>query len=629
MCGIVGIIGYHYDDLETVTISMRDSFPYRGPDDCGVWNDTSSGIGLGHRRLSIIDTSSAGHQPMFDVQQELVIVFNGEIYNYIELRQELEGKGYQFHSKTDTEVILASYREWGVHCLDRFNGMWAFAIWNTTTRRLFLARDRLGIKPLYYYRANNGTLYFASEVKAILTALKNIPAINTHLIDAYMSFGYIPGEDTLFQGIKRLMPAHYIVFDGERFDMSRYWEIAYQHQPDRGFDFYVNRAQELLENAIKLRLRSDVPLGIFLSGGLDSSTVVGLLAHSVPEQLKTFSVAYDFGSQYNETKYARMIAEQFQTDHHEFWISPQEFQEFIPNYMWLMDEPVTESAAISLYFISRLAKEHVTVVLSGEGSDEAFAGYDFYRYMLALQRVRSILGERAGKMLLRFGRSMFPGWPKLHKYLTLCSSPVEQAYKGISTYEEGYKGRLYTDNFSQFVQYQARDHIDHVLGEFFAPTRHSDTLSRMLYFDLNTWLVDDLLIKADRMSMAASLELRVPFLDHTLMEFAATIPSKYKIHGKLNKYLLKKMMEPILPSEVIYRKKMGFPTPLKLMFQGALSDYAYDILTGPSTSIHQYFQKEQIQQMLTEHVEGHRDHHRVIWQLIVLEEWHRKFVVTA
>ena len=387
----------------------------------------------------------------------------------------------------------------------------------------------------------------------------------------------------------------------------------------------MKESKRLLESAIDLRLRSDVPLGIFLSGGIDSSAVVGLLADKVKEPLKTFSIAYDFGRNFDETQYARMVAEKFGTDHHELKITPQQFADFIPEYIHLMGEPVTEAAAISLFFVSKLAKEKVTVALSGEGSDEIFAGYDLYQYMNILEKYRGIVGQKGSEIFANVSNKVLGKSHKLSKYLNMATQPLEKRYKGMSTYPDAVKEALYRDDFKLEVD-KEKLRTNH--GEFsrnlFAKNRNNDQLSKMLYFDTKTWLVDDLLIKADRMSMGTSIELRVPFLDYRLVEFAASIPSKYKIKNREGKYVLKKMMEGILPDDIIYRKKMGFPTPLKMMFQKELKDYAHSLLLSDDTKLHKFFKIERIRQLVEEHNANKYDHHKTLWQLVVLEEWLRK-----
>ncbi|MEN8140615.1 MAG: asparagine synthase (glutamine-hydrolyzing) [Thermodesulfobacteriota bacterium] len=627
MCGIVGIARWLHNDVQAhLVCSMRDVATYRGPDDKGCWVDEEHAIGLGHRRLSILDPTASGQQPMhFD---GLSIVYNGEVYNYLEIRAELKKIGHVFKTGTDTEVILKAYRQWGRNCLSYFNGMFAIAIWDSQRRELFLARDRLGVKPFYYYE-NENSFYFASEVKAILAALPESPAMQENLIDSYMSFGYIPGEQTLHKGIKRLLPGHLMVVSAKKCVTERYWDVHFENNKDKGEAYYWEKCSSLLNDAIDLRLRSDVPLGVFLSGGIDSSAVVGLLAPRVDEPLKTFSVAYDFGRQFDETKYARMVAEKFQTDHHEIFVKPQQFLDFVPEFIRLMDEPVTEAAAISLYYVSKLAKEKVTVVLSGEGSDEIFGGYDLYRYMGLLEKYHGLVGKSIGKKIEELFLSLVPTGSKIAKYISLGSLPLEERYKGISTYEESNKEKLYTKDFAHFCERHGQDvEQKEFLDRLFAATEGLDCLSRMLYFDTKTWLVDDLLIKADRMSMAASLELRVPFLDYRLVEFAAKVPSRYKVRNSQGKYILKRMMESVLPREIIHRQKMGFPTPLKMMFENELYEYTRDVLLSEAAYIGTYFKKERMKLLLEEHLSQKMDHHRLLWQLLVLELWlqHNKFI---
>ena len=626
MCGILGIKSTVGAIDEQRLSAMRDTMPYRGPDDNGLWFDDEQQIGLAHLRLSILDPTPAGHQPRVEAAHNCVISYNGEVYNYLELQKELEAKGHTFETHSDTEVVLKAYIEYGVDCLKHFNGMFAIAIWDGNKQELFLARDRLGIKPLYYLQ-NDNEFIFASETKAILQGLPAKPALNLQLIDSYMSFGYIPGENTLHQGIKRLMPGHYAILKDNQLSISQYWDLSFpakHNQQDKGVDYYVAESKKLLESAIDLRLRSDVPLGIFLSGGIDSSAVVGLLAERVSEPLKTFSIGYDFGKGFDETPYAQIIADKFKTDHHEIKITPAQFREFIPEYIQLMDEPVTEAAAISLFFVAKLAKQKVTVALSGEGSDEIFAGYDLYQYMNVLDKYRAVVGQSGSQFFAGIANKVLGKSHKVAKYLTMATLPIEQRYKGMSTYPDHQKEALYKPEFKAEIEQPTQVTSRTFTASLFNKNQQQDALSKMLYFDTKTWLVDDLLIKADRMSMAASLELRVPFLDYRLVEFAATIPSKHKIKKGEGKYPLKKMMEGILPNDIIYRKKMGFPTPLKLMFQNELRDYARDLLLSEHTKLHQFFKVSRIKQLITEHNENKYDHHKTLWQLVVLEEWLRK-----
>lgn len=621
MCGIAGIVDSAIAPTVEQIDAMTAAIPYRGPDGSGRVCFPEDGIALGHRRLSILDLSDAGSQPMASASGRFWIVFNGEIYNYLEIRRDLEAIGWKFRSNSDTEVLLCAYEQWGQSCLDRFMGMYAFAIWDRTKRELFAARDRLGIKPFYFLETPAGLL-FASEIKSILAVHKGHRSVNRSLIDAYMDFGYVPGEETLHAGIQRLLPGHALTWKGGRVVTSAYWDLSFTEQ-DVGLDSCAERVRILLQESIALHLRSDVPLGVFLSGGLDSSAVVSLLSPGASSGLKTFSVAYDFGPEYDETPYAREVATAFSTDHHEIRITPKEFVDFVPSYMWHMDEPVTEAAAISLYYVSKLAREHVVVCLSGEGSDELFAGYDFYSYNLAIERAQRMFGRTAFQALAGAARRV-PRFAKLAKYLTLAGNPLPDRYKGISSYEAVKKNRLYSAEFAATAM-KGNARCRGFVESLFLRSRDWDPLSRMLYFDTKTWLVDDLLIKADRMSMATSIELRVPFLDHRLVEYAATIPSRHKIDGRNTKHVLKHALRDSLPSSIIQRKKMGFPTPLEMMFRGELFAYAYDTLLSSEATSRGYFQPKEVKKMLLEHREGKAANHREIWQMLVLEEWHRRF----
>jgi asparagine synthase (glutamine-hydrolysing) len=621
MCGIAGILNTSPPPIEADLLRMRDVMEYRGPDGFGSLILEADGVALGHRRLSILDPTPAGAQPMVNAAGNAFIVFNGEVFNYLEIRSELEQNGDRFHTGTDTEVILAAYSRWGTDCLARFIGMFAFAIWDAEKKLLFAARDRMGVKPFYFMK-DRGRFLFASEPKAILTQFSRRPDVALPLIDSYMSFGYIPGNLTLHEGLQRLLPGHFLIYDGKEIRTARYWDVSFENSADLGLRHYTDQFSDLFYDSIRIRLRSDVPLGVYLSGGLDSSSVVASLAPRLSKKLKTYSVAYDLGPEFNETSYARLVAKKFETDHHELIISPKDFVDFIPSFICHMDEPVTESAAISLYYLSKEAKKQVTVMLSGEGADELFAGYDFYVYNAIIERLRGALSGQLTGATARLAAALMPEG-KIKKYLNLASQPLWERYKGISTYDESLKQDLYSPEFIRIISNGNQEAA--FLRNQFEKTSSCDSLSRMLYFDIKTWLVDDLLIKADRMSMAASIELRVPFLDHRLVEFAASMPSRYKINGRTTKYLLKHAMRGKLPDEIIDRKKMGFPTPLEIMFRKDLYDYAVDTLLGTTARIIQYFRRDRIQKALEDHRTGRKDNHRLIWQLVVLEEWHRKF----
>jgi asparagine synthase (glutamine-hydrolysing) len=602
---------------------MIDVVAYRGPDGAGQLVLQDEGIALGHRRLSIIDLTEDGRQPMLSADGRFVLTFNGEIYNYLEVRKDLEGLGHVFRSHSDTEVLLLAYAQWGGACLERLIGMYAFAIWDRKERELFAARDRLGIKPFYYYVESDGALYFASEIKSILATGEVAREVDSSLIDSYMEFGYVPGDETLHKGVKRLLPGHSLTWRDAGVSVRQYWDLRFDGQTDIGLTASAERIKANLEDAIALHLRADVPLGVFLSGGLDSSAVVSLLSPGAAAGLKTFSVAYDLGAGYDETPFARLVASKFSTDHHEIRMSPQSFRDFIPSYVWHMDEPVADSAAISLYHVSRLARESVTVCLSGEGSDEIFAGYDFYIYNLAIGRAQALVGRRSFAALRGLmGSNARAG--KLRKYVDMAAKPLERRYRGISTYEPDKKNALYSADFRPRAA-SGGGRVAGFVEQLFSRSRNWDPLSRMLYFDTKTWLVDHLLTKADRMSMATSIELRVPFLDHRVVECAATIPSRYKIRGRDTKHVLKKALEGKLPSEILQRRKLGFPTPIERMFRSELAGYAQELLLSPKALQRGYFDSRSVERLLADHRNGRASNHREIWQLVVLEEWHRRF----
>ena len=595
---------------------MCDRIAYRGPDGEGIHTDHDYGVG--HRRLSIIDVSDRSRQPMHSRDGQWTISYNGEVYNYVELKDELVALGHKFSTTSDTEVLLAAFSQWGLESLQRLNGMYAFAIWHHPTRTLTLVRDRLGIKPLYYTETTRG-IAFASEIKCLLTLPEVKAEPNHRILDGYMSVGYCPGEETLFKGIYRLPPGYWLQISNGVVTKAAYWDIAFQRDQDLGEAHYLEQAQNLLEDAVRLQLRSDVPLGVFLSGGLDSSAVVAMMRRQGVAKIKTFSVAWDYGPDYDEGRYAREIASLFRTEHREYRMTPQDFAGFLPDYIWHMDEPVQEAAAISLYYIAQKAKEEVTVVLSGEGSDEVFGGYPVYRYMDRLERYRTLPKQLRGginALLSKCG-------PKWKKHVALSDLPIEHRYAGVSLNEMGKMRSLYTP---RLVEETAGYAVNELVAPYYQKTAMHDAQTRMQYLDVKSWLVDDLLIKADRMSMAASLELRVPFLDHRLMEFAARMPSKYRLKGGQTKYLIKKAMQPYLPPHIIYRRKQGFPTPLALLFKGPLRKYVQEILVSQRSVDRGLFEPVGIKRLVDEHSRGVADHHKALWQLLVLELWHRTFV---
>lgn len=619
MCGIAGIYNFRTDRPvdPSVIEAMCDRMRHRGPDGHGVF--TNGSIGLGHRRLSIIDVNERSNQPMHSSDGRLTITYNGEVYNYRELAAPLEAAGCIFRTESDTEVLLNLYDRDGPDCLKHLNGMFGFAIWNAAEKTLFLARDRLGIKPLYYCLTADG-IVFASEVKSILAALPDRPRLTENAIDAFMSFGYVPGEQTMFSGIMKLPPGTCISIVDGKVTRRKYWDFQFDRTDEFSAREYQEKVIDLLRDATRLRLRSDVPLGVFLSGGVDSSAVVAMMRELHANPIKTFSVRWDQGKQYDESNYARLVSDMFGTEHHEYTMTEDDFVTFLPRFQYLMDEPVTEAAAISLYYIAAQATKEVTVILSGEGADEVFGGYPIYRYLQLVELYKKLpnaLREFAFDPLLsRLHR-------KFKKYVTMSRTSIENCYFGVSVYDNESKLSVYSPDMLELsLGNSAAKHV----AEFFQPTRDLELFSRMQYLDVKTWLVDDLLIKADRMSMAASMELRVPFLDHRFLELSGTIPSKYLASAWESKKLLKNALEPYLPKKILYRKKQGFPTPVSNLLRGRLGELARDSFSSRRFSQRGYFDQATVTGLLDDHMSGKRDHHRILWQLLVFELWCNEFM---
>jgi asparagine synthase (glutamine-hydrolysing) len=618
MCGIAGVYNFKTDRpvSEESIKDMISVINYRGPDGEGVFK--SGSVGLGHKRLTIIDTSERSNQPMTSQHGSQTICYNGEVYNYLELTTYLQSVGIELRTSSDTEVLLELLRLEGPKALEKLNGMFAFAYWDESDQALMLVRDRVGIKPLYYQETDQG-IVFASEIKSILALSDSSNKVNRSLIDGYMSLGYCTGNNTLFEGIKKVPPGHYIVVKNNKIELRQYWNMVFDKSIDLGEEYYIKKAHDLFEDSVKLQLRSDVPLGVFLSGGIDSSAVVAMMWKLGAKDIKTFSVAWDYGNEFDETQYARKIAKQFNTDHTEYFMTHKEFKDFLPEYIRHMDEPVTEAAAISLYYLAMKTKEKVTVVLSGEGSDEVFGGYGIYRSMQLVEhykKIPSIIHKVINPLMRSLGHSF-------SKYADLSETPLEQSYAGVSFYDTKQKHNLYSQSFKIEA---AENDVFKTLAPYYGYTMGQDLQSKMQYIDIKTWLVDDLLIKADRMSMAASLELRVPFLDHRFLELAANMPSQYRNKKNQSKYIIKKAMEPYLDDEILYRKKQGFPTPLAIMFQGDLKDFVSDIIDSDLAHSREFFNPQEVKRLLTEHIEGIQDHHKILWQLLVLELWFREFI---
>ena len=625
MCGICGV--FYPNRTQRVSrdmlMSMNQQIVHRGPDDDGFF--VEGNIGLAMRRLSIIDIQT-GHQPIANEDNSLSIVFNGEIYNHQELRKDLESRGHHYRTKSDTETIVHLYEEYGDDCVIHLRGMFAFAIWDRSKRRLFIARDRLGIKPLYY--SYDGTTFlFGSEIKAILAYPGVKPDFNRSTLAEYLAFGYIVGAESMYAGIRKLLPGHILTLDEQgKLETSRYWNLDVNvDDANRPAEYYVSQYRTLLEGCVSSHLMSDVPLGVFLSGGLDSSAIAALTTKIRKEPIETFSVGYGEET-YSELPYARTIAEHLKSRHHEVHLSREAFFQSLPRLIWHEDEPIVWPSSVALYFVARLARERVTVVLTGEGSDETLGGYTRYPWTL--------LNSRMDIAYRKLTPASFRGM--LRTAINACPIPAASRRKLEHTFlmRDGasWPG-FYFDNF--YSAFSAAEQAElltpeamHMAGDAYAGSMSywnrssGDLLHRLLYSDIKTYLVE-LLMKQDQMSMAASVESRVPFLDHRLVEFTATIPAKYMTQGMAGKFILKGAVEDLLPKAIVHRQKMGFPTPWAYWLAGTFQDSLLRLLMEPRTFERGLFRAEAVRRLFAEHMSGHRDHGNRIWRLLNLELWFR------
>ncbi|SRR5579883_60659 len=617
MCGICGKLNF---DLQApvsrpLLKAMTDHIEHRGPDDEGYY--TSTGVGLGFRRLSIIDLST-GHQPISNEDGTVWIVFNGEIYNYRSLRTELIAKGHVFRSDTDTEVIVHLYEELGERCLEKLRGMFAFAIWDDRNKTLFLARDRVGIKPLYYYRSDE-CLIFGSEMKSILVDSGVNRDLNPATIDRILTFQYSPGSDTLFKHIYKLMPGCYLRAQGRKVEVKQYWDLQFR-RTDISLKEAERRLVEILEETVRLHMISDVPVGFLLSGGLDSTGLLSIASAGADRQLSSFTVGFSGSQVTDERPYAKLAADRFHTEHHEITFSAKEFEAVLPKYIWHMEEPVCEPPAIALYYVSKLARNYVKVLISGEGGDEAFAGYQNYRSIFWLERFKAGLGPLAGVLSAGLSAAA-PVLPRrLRKYAPLLGMPLESYYLG-RTASKSADWNIYSDGLRHRID---REFSLHPATEALQRSRPYGPVNRMLYVDTKTWLPDDLLVKADKITMANSIELRVPLLDHELLEFAASLPDEFKVNGFSTKYILKRVMKNRVPPEIVNRKKTGFPVPYASWFRGELQPWVRDILLDRRTLQRGYFVPARVEELISNNFETGA-HPKEIFSLAMLELWHRAF----
>jgi asparagine synthase (glutamine-hydrolysing) len=623
MCGIAGIVQANADGAidETIIHRMCEAIVHRGPDDEGIF--VKAGVGLGMRRLSIIDLAG-GHQPVFNEDKTVWIVFNGEIYNFPELRADLEKRGHRFYTHSDTEVIVHLYEDLGADCVKKLRGMFAFALYDERRGKLLMARDRFGKKPLHYALAR-GRLLFGSEIKSILAVAPELASVNNEALLQYMYFGYIPDPITSFQAIQKLSPGHLLEFAAGQVQLRQYWDLPEYgtHQP-RSEEECLEELEWRLAEAVKIRLISDVPLGALLSGGTDSSTVVALMARASSKPVKTFSIGFSHDD-FNEAHYARMVAKQFGTEHHELVLEP-DVLETVETLTSSLEEPFGDSSMLPTYYVSCMARKHVTVALSGDGGDEVFAGYDRYAINLRRKAFERIPGW--ARRLYR--KRVYPHVPQNmrgRKFSYNVSLPWRERYVDSISFLPSFERDmpLLSTEFRETLRTEGNP--ENVMYRYFDEAPAKDPISQMLYVDTKTYMVADILTKVDRMSMATSLEVRVPLLDHLFVEWATGLPVEWKLRGGQQKYILRKLAERIgVPREAIYRPKQGFAMPLVHWIRNELKDLIMTVLLEPRTLQRGYFNPESVRRLLDEHFRGRRDHSHEIWRLLIFELWHRNFL---
>jgi asparagine synthase (glutamine-hydrolysing) len=630
MCGIAGFSETHgggtgtwppgSDEAERAHALLQQmcaAIRHRGPDDEGIHVD--AGVGIGMRRLSIIDLAT-GHQPIHNEDRTIWVVFNGEIYNYRALRAELETRGHRFYTATDTETIVHAYEEWGEAAFGRLRGMFGIAVWDSRHRVLLLARDRVGIKPLHY-AVVNGRLYFGSEIKSILVAADVAPRIDPAALDHYLTFLYSPADTSIFAGVEKLPPGHLLRWERGLLQVRRYWELPVEVCQPASESEAVEALREVLRDAVRSHLMSDVPLGAFLSGGVDSSLVVGLMAEASDRPVKTFSIGFD-EPRYDELEHARVVARHFGTDHHEFVVKPDALA-IVDDLIGHFDEPFGDSSAVPTWYVSEMARRHVTVVLSGDGGDELFGGYERYRphpRVAAFDRWAPP-GSRALAGLL---------WPRLPHGATgknflrrVARDPAGRYLDQMAFFQADERRALLSADLQHRVD---SDAVEQRFLRRFARFAALPWDAQMMAVDIETYLPEDILTKVDRMSMAHSIESRVPLLDNEVVEFAARLPASMKIRNGRLKHILKEAADGILPPPILTRRKQGFGVPLAVWFRGGLRELFSDVLLSPRSRQRGYFEPRFIERLVREHVSGRRDHTLRLWSLVVFELWHRQYI---
>src|SRR5215467_3872105 len=630
MCGINGIAFSSKSGRlvsRAMLEAMRDVITHRGPDEEGLFIDRN--VGLGHRRLSIVDVAS-GHQPMTNAEDgSLHITYNGEIYNHADYRESLEANGHVYATHCDTETILHLYEEHGPACVDYLRGMFAFAIWDQRKQELFIARDRLGVKPLYYVHTDDGSLYFGSEIKTLLEAGAVKPELNYAVFSDYLANHATSGQETLFLGVKRLLPGHVMTWRDGELTVRRYWDVDFSKDDaaPRDDKTYVKQWSELFRESVRLRLMADVPLGMFLSGGIDSSAIAAVMSGMVSEPIKTFSVAFA-EREANELEYARLVAEAYKTNHHEIVVSPEQFFEALPRLVWHEDEPLAHPSSVALYFVSHLAAQHVKVVLTGEGSDEMLAGYGRYRrtiWNLALgQQYKKFTPAVARDTIRKQIERMLPGGrmrQKLMRTFLVLSPELESIYfDNFAVFPAPMQQHMFTRETNERIG-SIDPYVE--LRRLLERTKDLSLLDGLLYADIKTYL-HELLMKQDQMSMATSVESRVPFLDHKLVEFTARMPDSMKLRGGTTKYVLRESMKGVLPEKILSRRKMGFPVPIGSWFRGPFKSIVDEYVVSERALSRGIFAPEFVRQLVSLHQAG-EDHSERLWALVNFEMWQRRF----
>jgi asparagine synthase (glutamine-hydrolysing) len=625
MCGIVGIVENTDSQVNQALVSrMCDAISHRGPDDDGFY--FSEGVGLGMRRLSIIDVKG-GQQPIHNQDRTAWIVFNGEIYNYLELRDKLEELGHTFYTNSDTEAVVHAYDQYGADCPKHLRGMFAFAIWDERTRELFLARDRVGKKPLLYSQVN-GKLIFGSEFSALLLHPDIGRDIDVEAIHHYLSFMCVPAPSTAYRAIRKLEPGHTLSWRKGEIRIEQYWQPDFSKKLDISEAEAGERAIEILRDSVKVRLMSEVPLGAFLSGGIDSSAVVALMSQESSEPVKTFSIGFE-EQDFSELHHARRVAEHVGADHHEFIVRPDAL-EVLPLLVEHYGEPYADSSAIPTYYVARETRKHVTVALNGDGGDEAFAGYERYAAMRLAEkyhRIPAVLRDSFVQQaigLIASSETKRSRVRDVKRFLDAASLPkVERYLRWVSVFDTAAKQDLYSANFLHETQsIRAAD----ILTPWFARANGAGIVDASLLADLHTYLPNDLLVKVDIATMAVSLEARSPFLDHHLIEFAASLPEKFKLRGMTTKYLLKRMLKKLLPAENLDRRKMGFGVPIGHWFRGKLQPFLRETVLSEKALNRGLFRPEAVRQLVDLHTRGERDNSHRLWTLLMLELWFERFI---